>query len=191
MGIGRERRESGVLTPEPKLGEKSMAEFQYQLNYDEASYTMIGYQGKDEHVVIPGTFGGKPVTILYDKLFLGHEEIRSVTIPDSVTDLGEFLFDGCVNLHHLRLPKNLLYLWGYTFVRCGLEEIELPDLLTSIPSYAFKECSQLKRVVCGSGMKKIYPWAFGGCTRLTELVHGSEVDVSPQAFDLNSAILKV
>ena len=168
-----------------------MAEFSYQLNYDEQSYAVVGYRGNDERVVIPETFLGKPVTILFDKLFAGHGEIREIEIPDAVTDLGEFLFDGCAGLRRIRLPESLRYLWGYTFVRCGLEEIRLPDALQAIPSYAFKDCAQLRKVICGAGMKKIHPWAFGGCPLLRELVHGPDVEISPQAFDENPAILRV
>ena len=65
-----------------------MEEFSFQLNYDEQSYTARQYHGEAEEVVIPEMFLGKPVTILFDKLFTGHTEIRSVSIPDTVTDLG-------------------------------------------------------------------------------------------------------
>ena len=75
-----------------------MEEFSFQLNYDEQSYTARQYHGEAEEVVIPEMFLGKPVTILFDKLFTGHTEIRSVSIPDRVTDLGEFVFDGCFRL---------------------------------------------------------------------------------------------
>ena len=167
------------------------SEFTFQLNYDEQSYTVTGYKGNVKSVVIPDTFSGKPVTILFDKLFAGHFEIETVVIPDSVTDLGEFVFDGCINLRHISLPPNLLYLWGYTFTRCGLEEIVLPDTLKRIPPYCFKECSQLKKVICGTGLKRIDSWAFGGCLQLTELIHGPDVEISPAAFELNGSILKI
>ena len=168
-----------------------MDEFSFQLNYDEQSYTARQYYGEAEEVVIPEMFLGKPVTILFDKLFTGHTEIRSISIPDTVTDLGEFVFDGCFRLRELELPSGLRYLWGYTFCRSGLEEIILPDSIKIIPSYAFKDCKRLKRVVCGSGMRKISAWAFGGCENLTELVHGSDVEVSPLAFEENKRILEI
>ena len=168
-----------------------MQEFSYQLNYDERSYTVTGYRGDDLDVRIPEAFLGKPVTILFDKLFAGHKEIQSVSIPDTVTDFGEFLFDGCADLRYLNLPSNLKTLWGYTFVRCGIEEVILPDGVKAIPPYAFKDCKNLKKVVCGTGMKKIYAWAFGGCDKLSEVVCSSEVDISPDAFAVNGQILRI
>ena len=157
-----------------------MQEFYYR-RVEDGTFCLTGYEGDEADVVIPDD---KVFTILSDKIFCGHTEIRSVRIPDSVTDLGEFLFDGCLNLHSLKLPKELKTLWGYTFVRCGIEEIVLPDQLRIIPPYAFKDCKNLRRVVCGAGLEKIYAWAFEGCDRLTEdnLIHGPSVDISPEAF---------
>ena len=158
-----------------------MQEFTYKL-MENGTYCVSGYQGDEAEVTIPDTYNEIPVTVLFDQLFAGHEEITSVRIPETVTDLGEFLFDGCLNLHHLDLPAGLTSLWGYTFARCGLEEIILPDKLTSLPPFAFKDCKQLKRVVCGKGMKKIYAWVFGGCDQLKELNFGPNVQISPEAF---------
>ena len=91
----------------------------------------------------------------------------------------------------MELPSGLKNLWGYTFVRCGLEEIILPDGVKAIPPYAFKDCKNLRKVICGSGMKKIYAWAFGGCGKLMDVVCDPSVEISPDAFELNESILRV
>ena len=159
-----------------------MQEFYYR-RVEDGTFCLTGYEGDEAEVVIPDD---KVFTILSDKVFRGHDEITSIKIPDSVTDMGEFLFDGCVNLRHLQLPAELRTLWGYTFVRCGIEEIVLPDHLRIIPPYAFKDC--LRKVVCGAGLEKIYAWAFSGCDRLSEdcLIHRPEAEISPQAFSHTS-----
>ena len=158
-----------------------MQEFYYR-RVEDGTFCLTGYEGDEAEVIIPDD---KVFTILSDKVFRGHDEITSIRIPDSVTDMGEFLFDGCINLRQLKLPEQLKTLWGYTFVRCGIEEIVLPDQLRIIPPFAFKDCRNLRRVVCGAGLEKIYAWAFGGCDLLTEdgLIHGPKVEISPQAFE--------
>ena len=90
-----------------------MQEFYYR-RVEDGTFCLTGYEGDEADVVIPDD---KVFTILSDKIFRGHTEIRSVRIPDSVTDLGEFLFDGCLNLHSLKLPKELK--------RTGQQEVEL------------------------------------------------------------------
>ena len=159
-----------------------MQEFNFQINVDEASYALMHYEGDEAEVVIPDTFGGKPVTVIADKVFAAHSEIRSIHIPNTVTDLGEFVFDGCEALRHIELPESLERLWGYTFVRCGLEEIVLPDRLKVIPPFAFKDCKNLKKAVGGTGLQKIYAWAFGGCDNLADVQYRSAPEVSPEAF---------
>lgn len=156
-----------------------MQNFTYKL-IEDGTYCVMAYQGDEETVVIPDN---QNITILYDDLFKGHAEITSVHIPDTVTDMGEFIFDGCENLRHITLPAQLENLWGHTFTRSGIEEITLPDRVRSIPPFAFKDCSQLKKVVCSPGLKKIHAWAFGGCSQLETVVHGPDVEVSPQAYE--------
>ena len=155
-----------------------MQNFMYKLVEDNSN-CITGYRGDEAKVVIPDN---RNVTVLYDKLFAGHKEITSVYIPDTVTDMGEFVFDGCENLRQIQLPSGLTSLWGYTFCRSGFEEIILPDKLTFLPPYAFKDCKNLKRVVCGAGMRKIYAWVFGGCEQLEEVVCGPNVEISPDAY---------
>ena len=159
----------------------NLGDFTFQLVGDN-TYAILKYHGSAEEVVIPAYHGDKPVTVLYDNLFAGHTEITKVVLPDTVTNLGEFIFDGCVNLKHIDLPKNLTAIWPYAFVRSGIEEIVLPDSLTTIAPFTFKDCKNLRKVVCGAGMTKIGGHAFQGCDCLTELQQGPNVEINPGAF---------
>ena len=160
-----------------------MQDFTFKL-FDDGTYVAMSYEGDEWDVVIPETYQGKPVTILYDNLFAGHPEITSVKIPSTVTDIGGFVFDGCINLKELELPENMATLWQYAFVHCGLTRITLPDRIRSIPPFTFKDCRDLTEVRCGKGLKKIYAWAFAGCDRLATIDHPpGKVDISPLAFE--------
>lgn len=158
-----------------------MQNFTFKTNDDGQTITVMSYEGDEAHVVIPDQCWAKPVTVIYDKLFAGHAEIEDIRFPDTITDLGEFVFDGCTGLKRIELPPALKYLWGQTFARCQAEEILLPENIRTIPPHAFKDCKNLRRVVCGSGVKKIYGGAFSGCSQLTELVCGKDVEISPDA----------
>ncbi len=161
---------------------QDMQEFFFKYAED-GTYCVQSYEGDEPEVIVPEIYCGKPVTILLDGLFSGHSEITSVQIPDSVTQMGGFLFDGCLNLHQITLPKELRDMWGYAFARCGIEEILLPEHVKSIVPFTFKDCKQLKTVICNPGLKKIYSWAFSGCDRLDDLRCGPDVEISPQAFE--------
>ena len=159
-----------------------MQELQYKL-IDDGTLCVSSYTGDEALVEVPETVDGLPVTVISDGVFRGHPEITELRLPQTVTDLGEFVFDGCENLRALKLPAGLERLWGYTFVRSGLEELELPDGVRSIPPFCFKDCKSLKRVVCGAGMKTIHAWAFGGCDKLDQVVCGPQVRMNRQAFE--------
>lgn len=159
-----------------------MLEFEYK-QIDDGTFCVSGYMGDEAAVEVPAAVDGVPVTVIGDGVFKGHPELTELRLPDCVTDLGEFVFDGCENLRELKLPASLARLWGYTFVRCGLESLELPKDVRSIPPFCFKDCKNLKRVVCGTGMRTIHAWAFGGCDELDQVICGPQVKLHPQAFE--------
>ena len=161
-----------------------MQEFMYKM-CDDGSYAVMSYNGDEENVIIPSVYGEAPITVLFDKLFMGHKEIKSIKIPDTVTDIGEFAFEGCENLHHVYLPEELENIWPYAFCRSSIEEITIPHKIISIAPCTFMDCKELKRIDLPAGLKKIRAWAFGGCISLTEINHEPGVQFDPQTFMRN------
>ncbi len=91
-----------------------MVEFTYQI-LDDDTIAIMKYKGDEEEVTIPDTAWGRPVTVLYDDLFKGHSELTKVNLPDSITNIGGFVFDGCDKLKTVILPKGLQEMWQYAF----------------------------------------------------------------------------
>ncbi len=149
---------------------------------DEETCCIMAYSGDDKRVVIPANLAGKKVTILYDALFKGHDEITHVKIPSTVTNIGSYFFEGCTKLKEVKLPDGLTEIWDYAFSKSSIEEITLPDGVKVIMPFTFKDCKKLKKVVCGKGLEKICAGAFEGCDKLKEVVYGPGVDVSPEAY---------
>ena len=158
-----------------------MQQFFYRF-LEDGTYCVTEYQGDEADVIIPDTYCSKPVTVLFDRLFKGHTEITSVKIPDTITDIGSFVFDGCTSLKHIELPPSLINMWDSAFARSSIEEIVLPDKITSIVPFTFKDCKELKRVVCNPGLKKIHAWAFHGCSNLKDFQCSEDTVVSEDAF---------
>ena len=69
----------------------------YSLNYDGQSYTVRGIRNcTDTDIVIPTMLNGLPVTEIAADAFSSGENLTSVTIPCSVTRIGEWAFYDCI-----------------------------------------------------------------------------------------------
>lgn len=158
-----------------------MQEFIFK-KIDNGTFSVIEYSGDERHVVIPDKHAGQPVTVLYDRIFKGHEEIESLVIPDTVTDIGAFVFDGCSRLKTIELPDSLLYIWQYAFCRSSIEEMILPEKIRTIAPFTFKGCKNLKKIVCNPELIEIKARAFEGCSRELEIIGGDKVEISPLAW---------
>ena len=73
--------------------------------------------------------------------------ITSVTIPNSVTSIGEGAFAGCISLTNATIPNSVTNIGNDAFRECsGLTSVTIPDSITSIGEGAFDECSGLTSV---------------------------------------------
>lgn len=68
------------------------------LTSDGNSYAVAAANTSITTADIPSTFSGKPVTTISYRAFRYCTELTSVTIPDSVTSIGDYAFIGCTGL---------------------------------------------------------------------------------------------
>ena len=74
--------------------------------------------------------------------------LTSVTIPDSVTSIGNNTFEGCRNLTSVTIGNGVTYIDGETFSGCSsLTSVTIGNGVTSIGYGAFKNCSSLTSVI--------------------------------------------
>jgi hypothetical protein len=68
--------------------------------------TITGYTGTNGVVAIPSTINGLPVTSIGDYAFQG-SSITGVTIPNSLTSIGNYAFAWCSSLTNITLGSTL------------------------------------------------------------------------------------
>lgn len=97
----------------------------FRLNEDNESYSYVGVGTcRDENIVIPKTYNNKPVTrIAKDVDGCGHLWIKSIDIPDSVTEIGEGAFALCENLERINIPASVKKIGQLAFMMTGLKEV--------------------------------------------------------------------
>ena len=131
---------------------------------------ITGYSGNFADVVIPNTINGKKVTALGESLFSKHTELKSIYIPEDVTEIQYGVFWECTNLNEVVLPKSLILIDNSAFRGCkAIENIDFPDSLTQIGDSAFGDCTSLKKVDTNN-VEKLGTTAFYGCTALEEII---------------------
>ncbi len=114
---------AGTLKSLPYIHYDNTLSYLYELSND-GTVEIIRYYGTESEVTIPSEIDGYVVKKVGEGAFSYNGTIKSVTIPDSVTNIGTEAFSGCK----------------------GLTSIIIPDSVTEIDEYAFNSCSSLTEI---------------------------------------------
>lgn len=133
-----------------------------------------------EEVVIkdpePG-MDSKGLTKIYSSAFSGCTSLRSINLPNSLTQLGEHAFGGsvfygCSSLTSITIPAKVPGIPDNTFTNCTtLEEVHIEGRLGVIEKEAFMNCTSLESIDLSKGIKEAIGYkAFQSCTSLKTIV---------------------
>lgn len=141
---------------------------------DDGTYRVIGIGTcLDKVVVIPSEIEGAAVTSIDNYAFENCEQLTDVIIPDSITEIGHSVFDGCTNFN-FNVYDNARYVGNddnpyYALVRVNdidITSCDINDETGVICGYAFGECEALTSIsipdkIVSSGLLSFY-----GCRNL-------------------------
>ena len=104
--------------------------------------TLTKYLGTDTYVSIPDT-----ITTIGDEAFSGNETLISLTIPDSVTQISYNAFKNCTALTRVILPDSVEKVGPGAFEGCTeLTSVEIGENVSSWGSGVFANCNSLANV---------------------------------------------
>ncbi len=122
------------------------------------------------------------VTHIGSYAFPGVKNVNNICIPDSVKSTGQYAFGGCSALKSIIIPDSVTQLGNFAFNNCGIEHVDLPDSIKTVPWGLFCNCTNLKSFEFNNSIEVISSCMFENCTSLesvkltnniSSVVHGA------------------
>ncbi len=96
-------------------------------------------------------------------------KIRELTFPAEVERISSGALSGQTELKTVTIPSTVREIGEKAFLGCKFTEIMIPDGVTKIAPYAFMNCDALTKITLPNSLTELDSLVFEGCTSLKEL----------------------
>ncbi len=118
----------------------------YSLSSDGAYATVIGYNGNATKIILAEKYQNAPVTAIGKEAFK-NTAVAKITIPSTVTEIGESAFCECVYLTNVSLPNSVVSVGAGAFQGCiSLVSASIGSGVNSIGKSVFYSCDSLENI---------------------------------------------
>lgn len=119
-------------------------------------------------------------------LYSTRSYVKSITISDGITSIGDHAFSDCYNLTSIVIPGSVTSIGDNAFYYCpSLESIVIPDGVTSIGSQAFTYCNALESIVIPDSVTSMGYYVFYGISPFILCNRGSYADTYAKDNNMN------
>ena len=138
----------------------------YEYTVEDGKVTITKYLGSEAEVIVPSEIEDKPVVAIGANAFAKNEALVKVTLPASVTSIGQSAFAMCTKLESIN-AENVEAFGAYAFFQCSsLKAIVFNDSIKNLPVYLFSECTSLANVKLPANLKALSNHLFDACESL-------------------------
>ena len=127
---------------------------------------------------ITTVYFGNKVNVIPDNAFANCKNLRNITIPETVKQIGTKAFFNCTSLPSLTIPINVTSIGGLAFAGCdnltslvfkakrctGVTKVE-----NGVTLSAFQNCASIKAVMIGDSVEILPEYMFQGCSGIVKL----------------------
>ncbi len=142
---------------------KSGIDEETNFKYDEyEDYIVItGIKTNPDDIEIPEKINNKEVCRIKENAFNDMGWVMSISMPDTVVEIGESAFYGCISVTEIDFSDNLYSIGASAFFEnISLTDVRLPLGVKVIGSYAFAECRKLENIFIPESTSSIGGGAF-------------------------------
>ena len=178
----KDSRHLSVSTELTVVGEKkAFAVSGGNIYYNTETGTIVGSDNTVTNANIPGIIDGVRITAIGADAFRSNSKnLLSVTIPSSVTEIGDHAFYYCQSLASLRINgSNLKRIGDHAFYDCSsLTSLTIPESVTEIGPYAFWSLDDLKNLTVSGELDLTDKLSYGNTLESITLT-GSRIIADP------------
>ena len=110
------------------------------------------------------------------KLCVNGEIVTELVIPNTVTSINSYAFEGYKFITSVIIPDSVTYIGYGAFEDCtALKSVTIPDSVTTIEGSAFSGCTSLESIFIPNSVTSIEWAAFGGCDSFTIYCEAEEL----------------
>ena len=158
------------------IGERSFADC---TNLQEVkisdTVTSIGVESFTDCANLEKVNLSKNLKSIGNRAFAKCTKIEKINLPKSLTEVDTYWsnwwypFDGCSNLKEIEFEEGITQIPTGIFGNTGLENVKMPDTVTSIGERSFADCTKLEKIIFSEKIETINGRAFAGCTSLKSI----------------------
>lgn len=132
--------------------------------------------------------------VIADYAFAYCEQLRNITLPDSIRNIGKYAFTHC-RLRNITIPKNLNSVGDRAFYMCFLNKVNITDLVkwcnVDIGEYGplsngaklYLNGTEIVNLVIPEEITTIKTFTFSGCTSITSIsIPNGVTEIGSHAF---------
>ena len=130
--------------------------------------------------------------------------LKDVTIPATVTTIGEQAFYSCTSITNIEVAADnpayksvdgmVLTKDGKTLVLTSFakESLAIPEGVETLAAYSVAQCNKITELTIPDGVKEIGRYALYGCSKVVDLkIPGSVTNIGNQAFNICSSLKRI
>lgn len=180
----------------PASAEGTSGDYTYEVDSETLKGYLTGYTGKDTEIVLPEELDGTVIAGISADTFYNCDTLEKITIPASITEIGESAFFDCDNLKEFAVAEDSETYYAQDGVLFRKKDdclmayppalpatsYTVPDGVKELYYAAFAKCTNLQEIQLPDGLQYIDDWVFAYDTLSSISIPDSVVEICDYAF---------